>query len=156
MTEEHIFTLFLYDDTDVITRKVPDEEMYKADSGRQAQLIVGFLCRSVPDKVVREFCELTGADYKKILVTGATSQTPKHRMAISKGKGQKLNEIQVRMIRISKKSNIWLGRKFGVSERTIRDVKRGVSYTWVTEVTDEDVFNDVTPIREGEYDANRN
>jgi len=123
-------TLCLYKDADVVPKKVTDNVMAQSNTKRQAELIIGFLCRSIPNRVVREFCELTGADYDTILKIGAAVQTKQHR---KQSKHQKLNPDQVRDIRTSELSNLEEAELNGVSERTIRDVRQRKSYLWVSD-----------------------
>ncbi len=132
-------TLCIYDDADVMPTKVSERTMEASNTERQAELLVGLLCRSVPSRIVRRFCEMTGADYTTILELG-TVDTERRRGQSTKGQKQKhkLTPDQVRVIRTSSESNREEARRNHVSERVIRDVRNGKSYAWVTEKGDDD------------------
>ncbi|MGH7274213.1 MAG: hypothetical protein ACREIQ_07150 [Nitrospiria bacterium] len=128
--------IFIYADADVIVTHATEEKLAEQDIDRQAELIAGFLCRSTPDSVVRKFCEMTGADYEKIVTTGFSALAPedvRKRRESHLGKNSKLNPVQVKKIRSLKKthSQAKRARMFKVSEWTIRQIDNRALWGWV-------------------------
>ncbi len=126
----------IYQDADVIPMKVSEHAMQESNTERQAELLVGMMCRSVPSRVMKRFCEMTGADYEKIVELGSVDR--ERRGGKKKGRKLKLTPDMVRAIRASDKSNREEARLNSVNERTIRDVRSGRCYAWVTDEGDSD------------------
>lgn len=138
---ERTHRIHVYADADVIVTRSNDETLAQQSVDRQAELIAGFLCRSTPDRIVRKFCELTGADYEKIMALGVSAM---HETDARKTRGvkrnrphSKLDETKVReakkMIASGKYSYAEIGRYFGVSSAIISAIARGVAWEWVKE-----------------------
>lgn len=124
--------LCIFEDADVKVHPHREDIILDQNFERQAMLVIGFLCRSVPDHVVTEFCRLTGADYEKIMELGFMSNADQPRGGWKRGK---LTADQVRSIRSRHESGectqAELAREFEISSAAISQIVRRKQYKWV-------------------------